>query len=304
MNYVKLLFLAIALPILVGLSACSRGGNAGPADSESSADIQYERIVSLSGAITETLFALGEGSRLVGIDVTSTYPADSLFGIAQLGHVRQLNAEAVLGLRPDLIIADTSIQHNKVWASLAGAGIEILLVAADHSLDSPIRVAEQIAEKMGTESGITEWKKRYEQERTELEALVARSTYEPKVLFIYARGAGNMMVAGRETPAEAMIGLAGGRNAIEEFSGFKALTAEGLIEAQPDVLLLFDSGFASIGNETGLYQLPGINHTPAGRHQRVVTMDGLYLLGFTPRAAQAALDLAEQLQAFDYQQNL
>jgi iron complex transport system substrate-binding protein len=119
----------------------------------------------------------------------------------------------------------------------------------------------------------------------------------PKVLFIYARGKGSLMVAGKNTAASVMIELAGGQNAVQSFEGFRALSAEGLMEAQPEVLLLFDSGLQSLGGVEGLLQIPGLAQTPAGQQGHIIGMDGLYLLGFTPRAARAAADLSGRLQA-------
>ena len=76
----------------------------------------------------------------------------------------------------------------------------------------------------------------------------------------------------------------------------EALSAEGLLQAQPDAILLFESGLQSLGGKEGLMQVEGIAQTPAGRNDRFIAMDGLYLLGFTPRAGEAAFELAEVLK--------
>ncbi|MCG8328331.1 MAG: ABC transporter substrate-binding protein [Chitinophagales bacterium] len=261
------------------------------------------RIVALSGGITEVLYTLGHGNKIVGVDVTSTFP-EEVKELPQLGHIRNLNAEAILALAPNLIVAEAKDSSNQILQQLANSGIELLFLESTNHPDKPILQAEVLAKKLGSEASLQTLKEQHLQDIQELQQIKEKNTYEPRVLFVYARGKGSMMVAGRNTSASSMIELAGGKNAILDFEGFKALSAEGLIEAQPDVLLLFKSGLQSLGGQEGLLQVPGLSQTPAGVNQRFIAMDGLYLLGFTPRVGKAAIDLAKQLQAFNYEDQL
>ena len=92
-----------------------------------------------------------------------------------------------------------------------------------------------------------------------------------------------------------MIGLAGGANAVQGYSGYKPLTSEAAVAAAPDLILLMDSGLESVGGAQKLWQLPGLALTPAGKQGRVLSMDGLLLLGFGPRLGQAVLALNQAL---------
>ena len=277
------------------------GADRAPASSQDgdsgAAPANYQRIVSLSGAVTETLFALGRGERIVGIDVTSTYPPAAVQEITQLGHVRNLNVEGVLGLQPDLIIYEAADAALPALRRLAAAGIPTLEVPSSYDLETPQRRLELLAARLGAEAEAASLRRRLNADAERLAARRQQLRPAPRVLFIYARGAGHLMVAGRETPAEAMIELAGAVNAADAFEGFRALSAEGLMEARPDVLLLFESGLQSLGGVQGVLEIPGVDQTPAGRQERIIAMDGLYLLGFTPRAAAAALDLSQRLSA-------
>lgn len=258
----------------------------------------YERIVSLSGGITELLFAMGKGDQIVGIDVTSTFPSEPLARLPRLGHVRHLNTEAVLGLQPDLIIAEKSVEHSDQLTKLAESGIQVLFLEQKYNLDNPVVMAQELADLLGPSDFAEALETRIHADMETLKNQNSQFETPPSVLFIYARGTGNMMVAGNETPAAAIIEWAGGKNAIDEFDGFKALSTEGLLEANPDVILLFESGLESIGGWAGLQEIPGMMEVTAGQREQFVAMDGLYLLGFTPRASQAALDLSQQLLAF------
>ncbi|MEM9885247.1 MAG: helical backbone metal receptor [Bacteroidota bacterium] len=257
----------------------------------------YQRIASLSGSITETLFALGHGDKVVAVDVTSTYPADALADVPRLGHVRQLNVEGVLSAQPDLILILEENAEMPAVQQLKESGIELMIIPSENSLESPIKIANALAEKLGGEEAAQEIAEKLGKQQAELAAMQDETSEKPKVLFIYARGAGSMMVAGTDTPAEKMIELSGGQNAVSEFEGFKALSAEGLLQAQPDAILMFDSGLQSLGGVDGLLQVEGIAQTPAGKEKRIIAMDGMYLLGFTPRAGEAALELAKELRA-------
>lgn len=253
------------------------------------------RLVSLDGTITEVLFELGLGNCVAGVDVTSTYPADGLAQVAQLGHVSRLNAEAVLQLKPDLLLATEAEKDNTVIRQLQSAGIECLFLPKPYTVNAPLQMATTLGEKLGKQDQLAALKSRMESDRSALEAVTGKGTTRPRVLFIYARGKGNLMVAGRNTAAEAMIALAGGQNALTDFEDFRALSTEGLVQAQPDVILMFSSGLQSLDGVDGLLGLPGIAQTPAGKNKNIITMEGQYLLGFGPRCLQAARDLAVQL---------
>jgi len=257
----------------------------------------YERLVSLSGGITELLYELGQGDKIVGIDVTSTYPADKVAQLPRLGHVRQLNVEALLSLQPDLVLAERTDEASAALQQLEGAGVEVLWLDGSFSLEKPMAQAEKISQKLELGQELKRLRQAYETDKNRLQQVRQAMEGTPKVLFIYARGKGSLMVAGKNTAASAMIELAGGQNAVQSFEGFRALSAEGLMQAQPEVLLLFKSGLQSLGGVDGLLQVPGLAQTPAGQQGHIIGMDGLYLLGFTPRAARAAADLSERLQA-------
>jgi len=92
------------------------------------------------------------------------------------------------------------------------------------------------------------------------------------------------------------VELAGGRNAVPGFAGYKPLSAEVLIAAAPEVIVVPARGLATLGGEAGLLALPGVADTPAGRARRIVAFDDLLLLGFGPRLGPAIDELARRLR--------
>src|SRR5690606_3375022 len=100
-----------------------------------------------------------------------------------------------------------------------------------------------------------------------------------------------LSVSGTKTPMEAIIGLAGGENAITEFEDFKPLTPESLIQANPDVILMFESGLNSAGGMDGILKVPGVEQTHAGKNKKIISIDGGLITNFGPRTGEAALEL-------------
>lgn len=256
-----------------------------------------KRIVSLGGVLTDVLVALDQTDQLVGCDITSTYPAEVVAELPKLGHISQLNAEAILALQPDIIFADSAqMASSAALQQLEESGVEVIGIVTSSSLDNSVRIAQQLQAHLSIdEQAIDALAQRIAQGEERLQAAAIQYQSEPKVLFIYARGTGRLSVAGTGTGAADVIEMAGGKNAISSFEGFKTLSAEALLEAQPDVILMFSSGLASVDGKEGLAQIPGISQTPAFQQDRVVAMDGHYLLAFGTQAPEAVFDLAQQI---------
>jgi iron complex transport system substrate-binding protein len=115
-----------------------------------------------------------------------------------------------------------------------------------------------------------------------------------RVLFVLSLSGGRVMAAGKDTEAAAIIELAGGINAAPEISGYKPLTDEAVIAAAPDVVLTMSRGNHLL-NPDEVFALPAFQATPAAASKSLVSMDGLYLIGFGPRTPAAARELAATL---------
>ena len=250
------------------------------------------RIVTLGGTITEIVYALGAGDQVVGVDASSSYPPE-VNDLEKVAYHRRLSAEGILSLAPTLVIATSETGPPEAIQQLRDAGLFVLIVPHEPTIESAVHRIEHIASAL---DALADGDELIEQLKRDLHVSPTTvPTKRTKVLFLYARGQGTLMVAGRETGADTIIGLAGGANAVRGYTGFKTLTPEAAIAAAPEVILLMDSGLESIGGEEGLWQVPGLELTPAGRHHRVVSMDGLLLLGFGPRTGKAVLELNQAL---------
>lgn len=252
---------------------------------------QNQKIVSLNGAISEALVILGAESQIIGVDVTSTYPESLKTKATDLGHVRSITAESILSLKPNVVFATSKDVNPTLNEQLKAANVSLKIINQEYSTEGTKNLITEIAKFLKKEN--------YQPLLENIDRQIAEiKPFEkkPKVLFIYARGAGNLMVAGKETPLHHMIELAGADNAAATITDFKPLTPEALLTINPDVILLFDTGLQSLGGIDGLLKVEGISATNAGKNQKIITMDGQLLSGFGPRLGEAVVELHNKLK--------
>ncbi len=286
----KKLFTILALSLIV--VSCNKKNENNTSASETdttSTEIKTDRIVSLNGAVTETLAALDTAENIVGRDVTSTFPAN--LKATDLGHVRSITAESILALQPTVVFGTIKDVNPNLNEQLQKANIPLVLIDQEYSINGSKNLITEVATKLKKDN----YQSLLDNISNKM-ATVKAFDKKPKVLFIYARGAGNLMVAGSGTPLHSMIELAGAENAAAALTDFKPLTPEALLTTNPDVILMFDKGLQSLGGVDGLLKIEGIATTNAGKNKKVVTMDGQYLSGFGPRVGDAVVELHNKLQ--------
>lgn len=248
------------------------------------------RIISLSGSVTEIIYAVGSEKELVGIDVTSTYPAVAE-KLPNLGHVRKLAIESLLALNPSHVVMLEDEVSPDLKSKLKQAKIELVTFKHPNSVEGAKYLVKEVAAWLGKADESAPIVTQIDSDIRK----ISKPDKKPKVLFVYARGAGTLMVAGENTPLEKMIVLAGGENAGKGFTDFKPLTSESVIAANPDVILMFTSGAQSLGPD-GIFHVPGVAATNAGKNKALIQMDGQLLSGFGPRVAEALMELNKEFK--------
>jgi iron complex transport system substrate-binding protein len=251
-----------------------------------------QRIVSANGTLSEIVVGLGLESQLVGVDVTSTYPA-SLEKLPKIGHNRSIAAEGIISLNPDVIIySDQSMMSPAVVKQLTATGKKLVLFKHELSKEGAIRLIREVGTYFDARPQAEKMVKTLEADL----ARIKKPANPKRLLFIYARGTGTLMVSGTGTSLDKMFLLTGNVNAVQGFTEFKPLTAESLLAANPDVLVLFSSGLESLEGNEGLLKIPGVANTNAGRNKKIVTMDGQLLTGFGPRLGKAVQELSQKIK--------
>ena len=261
-------------------------------------DEPSQRLVVVGGALTEIVFHLGAGDRVVGVDTTSQWPV-AASALPKVGYQRSLAAEGVLSLRPDLVLLTEAAGPPAVLQQIRAAGVTVESIETEDSIEGLVEKVQRVAALIGRE---VEGESLVAQLREDMQSLhrqLAGVEQGPRVAFLLSVGRGNTLASGRDTSADAAVVLAGGVNALSAYSGYKPLNAEAMIAAAPDVLLTTERTLEQIGGKEKLMRLPGVAQTPAGRAGRIEAMDGLFLLGFGPRTPAALRELASRLHSID-----
>ena len=254
-----------------------------------------QRIVSAGGAMTEIVFALGEGSHLVAVDTTSLYPAAAVAALPKIGYLRQLAAEGILSIHPDLILADVDAGPKDVLDQLAQMGAKVAHFTADHTVDSVASKIEFVGDAIGRTADAAAIAATYKADLAQIDAEVAKVTDRPTALFRLGVGPSGLRGAGKGTAAADVIARAGARNAFGDATGYKPVSAEAMLAADPDYLVMMQQTVDEIGGINAVAMLPILAGLGAAKAKRIVALDGNYLLSFGPRTAHAVHDLAVAL---------
>jgi heme transport system substrate-binding protein len=253
------------------------------------------RVATLGGVFTETAYALGAQDQVAAVDASSFYPPEALAEKPDFGYYRFLSAEPVLAQAPSLIIGNEETGPPEVVAQLRDAGVPILLLPDNNDVQAARDLIDTLGMIFGKEAAAADLVATLDADVAAAEALVARATSRPRVLFILQPPEAPLLVAGGDTAAGSMIDLAGGENIYPGFGSYIPMTPEGIVETTPDIILTTDASLERLGGREAFLAAPGIAQTPAAQAGRVVSMEDLYLLGFGPRTGKAIADLARLL---------
>lgn len=258
--------------------------------SSTNKETQDARIIPLSGTVTEVLSELGLSKKIVATDITSNYP-DAIVQLPKVGHNKNISTEGVLSQNPTHVIALKESCNEGVMDQIQSTGVYTEAIPFEYSLDGMINLTSNLASLFNIDYNTDSLRTLVQ---SQLDAVIPFDE-KPKILFIYARGLGTLNVAGKGTKVQKMITLSGAENIDLDFENFKPLTAESLIETNPDVILLFSSGFESLEGGKQLLEVPGVAQTKAGQTGAFITMDGALLSSFSPRMGKAVLELNKKI---------
>lgn len=236
-------------------------------------------IISIDGALTEIVYELGAQERLLAVDTTSRYP-QAATELPQVGYMRQLSAEGILSLHPELVIASKEAGPEMVFEQLTAAGIKVVRIDAPSSLEGVLLKVKQVAEVLGLENNgaiLTE------KIQSETEAVLSDIAGEksPSTLFLLGASNRGLMAAGQGTKAQALMDMLNVQNAFSH-QGYKPVSAEGALMAGPEIVLVGHTGPADTDSVKQTLAM-----TPASNNNQIHAVDVGLSLGFGPRIAEA-----------------
>ena len=252
-------------------------------------------VLSIGGSVTEIVAALGQQHRLKARDTTSSYPPDVTY-LPDVGYMRSLSPEGVLSVGPSLILSEEGAGPPEALEVIRAADVDFVEVPDALTPEGILRKIEIIGDALGVPDRADTLAVEVE---TALSAALTDAdrpeTDKKRVLFVLSTQGGKINASGTGTAADALIRMAGGVNAITDYDGYKQITDEAVGLAAPDVILMMDRGGDHGVADDELFDMPAIRLTPAAQTRSVVRMDGLLMLGFGPRTAEAVRILNEAL---------
>ncbi len=256
---------------------------AGSLSSAQEAHQEPIRVASADAGVTEIVVQLGDAQRLVAVDAASL--AVEVQHLPRLGYHRQLAAEGVMSVNPDLLIGSEQMGPEATLDALQRSGIDVLVLPYPNDLDTLRANIVKIAKRIGSE--------RSESVLAFLDAETARLASENlkgQTAALVLRGeGGTLRMAGAGTGGGGFVDLIGADN-VADYQGYRAITAEGLLELKPDVLLLADT--EGRGVDDFLERYPVMRFSDPVREARLYTVDTRTLVA---GISLAALDEARRV---------
>lgn len=244
-----------------------------------------ERIVSLAPNLTEILFALGLGERIVAVSSGSDYPAGAA-GKNKVGTFWQPNTEAVVASRPDLVITLAFEQQKSVAESLKRLGYKVLTLKIE-KIDELLTAIREIGAATGYKQAAEQMAKNISNRLNDLQSKFS-STNKVKVLWVVQTEP--LRVAGRNTFINELIELAGGENAIAATIGrYPAIGTEELLACGPEVIIQPATGTGNIRQQQKAAEVfwGRRANLPAVKNNRIYVVEPDTVLRLGPRLPQA-----------------
>jgi iron complex transport system substrate-binding protein len=287
----------VALGLALTLAPLARAGalqcGEQPADAS--------RIAVAGGSLVEILYDLDEQRRIVAVDRTATWPAAAL-DLPQLGYVRDISAEGLLSLQPTFVLGEHDTGPPEVLAQLERLGIDFLLVPEEFSVEGIRNKIRCVAAALGRGDdgealAASLLADLAPEVATTLEVAEVASSAPAGIVLLGLRE-GAPVAAGRETSGQGLLDMAGARN-LMTFEGWEPVSVEAMAAAKPEFIVIPERGVRMAGGMDELLAHPALRLTPAAQARRVISMDGMAMLGFGPRTAAAAARLRAELAADD-----
>ena len=277
--------LLIPLAVVLSLGGCSRFRNA-PTESKDA------RYIVISPIYNEIIWALGAQDKVVGVDLSTTYPPE-VKNVQTVGYHRALSAEGILSLHPTAVIHDNNIGPPQVVQQLQQLNIPMKTFnAKNDSFDGTKALIREMGAYFHKEARAEELCNVLDSQRTASLEKVKEYTDHPRVAVIHFGRASNVyLVVGKGGGGDGggvsqMVELAGGQMAVASSRMQRMESPEIIAQANPEVILLTDFGYDRLGSLEQIKALPGVATSEAAKNNRIYRIEENVLNYFGPRSGE------------------
>ena len=238
---------------------------------------QAEKIISIGASITEIISGLGLRNSIIAVDSTSVQASTEYSALPNVGYQRNLSAEGLLSLAPDMIIGTTDMGPDSVVNQLKNSDVELVLFEPAYSVEELKLTIKQISGLLSQNSYSYGLIDQIDQQTEALEQF-KKSSKKLRALFLLSYGKGAPRISGSGTGANALINSLGFTNVVD-FQGYRVLSSESIIAINPEVILILDTRAKPVSKQMLIKMLPGIESTDALVNNKLSTVTGSSLSG-------------------------
>jgi iron complex transport system substrate-binding protein len=243
-----------------------------------------KRVVSLAPNLTESVFAIGAGDRLVGVTSYCNYPQEAA-AIQKVGDTMSPNLETIIALKPDLVLVSTASQIETFSRTLESNGIAIY-VTDPQTLDGVLKSLADLGALFGTEETAAGLVANLGQRFDAVRARVVDR--QPKRVFVQISNE-PLFTVGKGSFITELIRVAGGVSVTENIeTAYPKISKETAMALEPDAILLSASADNTAANEV-------FRNSPAVRNRRVYSIDADLISRAGPRMVDAVEQIAQKL---------
>lgn len=241
-------------------------------------------IVTLVPSETETIFAIGAGAHVVGVDEWSNYPEEAA-SIAKIGDMKT-NIEAVVALNPDLILASSSMNTEAI-AKLRELNLNVY--ATDpKTYNEVIAKVEEVGKIMNMQAGAGDVATHMRDVLAQVTTAV-KDAEKKKVYLEFSPG----WTVGSGEFLDELLTLAGGQNIAAAQSGWFEVNAEEVVTQNPQLIIYPDFGEEKSSIVAGIEERPGWEAIDAVKNKQMFAVANDPLVRVGPRLADGLLELAK-----------
>jgi len=283
-NLKKLLVMLMAMTLVLGLAGCSTknsGTSQEKQEVSQSVEVTYpveitdsndtkitiekepQKIVSVAPNITQMIFALGAGEKVVGRTDYCDYPAE-VANIESIGTLREPNIEKIIELQPDIVIASTHFE-DETEKKLADAGIKVAVLYEEHEMNGVYTMIDTMGtivnKRAEADKVVADMKATFDEVAAEV-----KDQKHPSVYYVVGYGEYGDFSAGGDTFINGLIEMAGGDNIAKDVEGW-SYSKETLLEKDPDVIII------GLGQAEDFKKAEGYSELTAVKEGRVYEFD-------------------------------
>ena len=254
------------------------------------------KVVAAGGSIAEMLYSLGAGDLLVAVDSTASYLPETV-SLPSVGYVRNLSAEGILALKPSLILGEHDMGPAEVLNQISSVEVEVKRIDERHSTQGIIDKFVCIARILGKEDAAQDiLRGQLAEVVTSLEKANEANADLPRAALVLNFVDNQPIVAGANTSGDGLLRMAGAQNIFSDIEGWKPLSRELLIAANPEHLVVTERALKSVGGLEGMLSDPLLASTDALSDDNVHAYGGMSLLGFGLQTLEVALSLKKAIE--------